>query len=305
MSRERSARYYLDAEADGRCHYSRNRAHPIHNLDRGAHILILACGKAAQERAGYPCRDGGELDRRQMRELGATEAELRNAAVRAKEMVSKYWPFVEELAHRLNSSNEGAIYGASIDQIWMGRGINGNPGRAIRPIATDEEDDSGLETEASKSGRVKSKKAKADDEDALENPTPSEGLIAGSPPGPKSRWARGLPTAARKVDPVFSVAGFNVLLPELWQLKPRRHREGKMTSRQVVNSTFAAVGMAAMSLAVPAPATAQPTAVQIDKDDIGGVVTGPSSAAKASRHVFPAGSRTRVIANAAIRPVLG
>src|SRR5262249_11841612 len=38
----------------------------------------------------------------------------------------------------------------------------------------------------------------------------------------------------------------------------------------------AAIGIAAMAVAVPAPAGAQQAAVEIDKDDIGGVVTGPS-----------------------------
>src|SRR5215475_14030827 len=47
-----------------------------------------------------------------------------------------------------------------------------------------------------------------------------------------------------------------------------------MNLRQVLFSTAAAIGIAAM--AVAAPASAQQAAVQIDKDDIGGVVTGPS-----------------------------
>jgi hypothetical protein len=41
-------------------------------------------------------------------------------------------------------------------------------------------------------------------------------------------------------------------------------------------STVAAIGIAAMLVAIPAPAGAQQAAVEIDKDDIGGVVTGPS-----------------------------
>ena len=49
-----------------------------------------------------------------------------------------------------------------------------------------------------------------------------------------------------------------------------------MSLRQVLFSTAAAIGIAAMAVAVPAPAGAQQAAVEIDKDDIGGVVTGPS-----------------------------
>src|SRR5258707_9865615 len=47
-----------------------------------------------------------------------------------------------------------------------------------------------------------------------------------------------------------------------------------MSLRQVLFSTVGAIGLAAMAVAVPAPAGAQPAAVQIDSDDIGGVVTG-------------------------------
>jgi len=47
-----------------------------------------------------------------------------------------------------------------------------------------------------------------------------------------------------------------------------------MNLRQVLFSTAAAIGIAAMAVAGPAPAGAQQTAVQIDNDDIGGVVTG-------------------------------
>src|SRR5262247_3397044 len=47
-----------------------------------------------------------------------------------------------------------------------------------------------------------------------------------------------------------------------------------MNLRQVLFSTAAAIGIAAMAVAVPAPASAQQAAVEIDKDDIGGVVTG-------------------------------
>src|SRR5262249_60922494 len=44
--------------------------------------------------------------------------------------------------------------------------------------------------------------------------------------------------------------------------------------RQVLFSTAAAIGIAAMAVAVPAPAGAQQAVVEIDNDDIGGVVTG-------------------------------
>jgi len=49
-----------------------------------------------------------------------------------------------------------------------------------------------------------------------------------------------------------------------------------MTLQQVLFSTVAAIGIAAMAVAVPAPAGAQQAAVEIDKDDIGGVVSGPN-----------------------------
>jgi hypothetical protein len=49
-----------------------------------------------------------------------------------------------------------------------------------------------------------------------------------------------------------------------------------MRLRQVLLSTAAAIGIAAMAVAVPAPAGAQQLAVQIDNDDIGGVITGAS-----------------------------
>ena len=49
-----------------------------------------------------------------------------------------------------------------------------------------------------------------------------------------------------------------------------------MTLRQVLFSSVAAIGIAAIAVAVPAPAGAQQAVVQIDKDDIGGVVTGPN-----------------------------
>ena len=47
-----------------------------------------------------------------------------------------------------------------------------------------------------------------------------------------------------------------------------------MSLRQVLFSTVGAIGIAAMAVAVPAPAGAQQAAVAIDNDDIGGVVTG-------------------------------
>ena len=50
-----------------------------------------------------------------------------------------------------------------------------------------------------------------------------------------------------------------------------------MTLRQVLFTSVAAIGIAASSIGVPAPAMAQQAAaVAIDNDDIGGVVTGPS-----------------------------
>jgi hypothetical protein len=49
-----------------------------------------------------------------------------------------------------------------------------------------------------------------------------------------------------------------------------------MSLRQVLFSTVGAIGIAAMAVAMPVPACAQQAVVQIDKDDIGGVVTGPS-----------------------------
>src|SRR5262249_46667872 len=58
------------------------------------------------------------------------------------------------------------------------------------------------------------------------------------------------------------------------QLKPRHCREGKMSLRQILFSTVGAIGIAAMVIALPDPASAQQAAVQIDNDDIGGVVTG-------------------------------
>ncbi|MFL5231955.1 MAG: carboxypeptidase regulatory-like domain-containing protein [Microvirga sp.] len=48
-----------------------------------------------------------------------------------------------------------------------------------------------------------------------------------------------------------------------------------MRIRQVLFSTVAAIGIAAMAATVPDPLAAQQSVVPIDKDDIGGVVTGP------------------------------
>ncbi len=48
-----------------------------------------------------------------------------------------------------------------------------------------------------------------------------------------------------------------------------------MKIRQVLFSTVAAIGIAAMAATMPDPLAAQPSAVAIDKDDIGGVVAGP------------------------------
>ena len=52
-----------------------------------------------------------------------------------------------------------------------------------------------------------------------------------------------------------------------------------MSVRQVLFSTVAAIAIAATAVAAPAPAGAQEAAVAIDKDDIGGVVTGPNGLA--------------------------
>src|SRR5215208_2742694 len=59
-------------------------------------------------------------------------------------------------------------------------------------------------------------------------------------------------------------------------LSPRIAGRAKMSLRQAMFSTVAAIGIAAMAVAVPAPAGAQQAAVAIDNDDIGGVVAGPS-----------------------------
>jgi hypothetical protein len=47
-----------------------------------------------------------------------------------------------------------------------------------------------------------------------------------------------------------------------------------MSLRHVLFSIVGAIGIAAMVIALPAPASAQQAAVQIDNDDIGGVVSG-------------------------------
>ena len=49
-----------------------------------------------------------------------------------------------------------------------------------------------------------------------------------------------------------------------------------MSLQQVLLSTVGAIGIAAMAVAMPAPAGAQQVAIQIDNDDIGGVVRGPN-----------------------------
>src|SRR5262245_36605515 len=49
-----------------------------------------------------------------------------------------------------------------------------------------------------------------------------------------------------------------------------------MSLRQVLFSTVGVIGITAMAVALPPPAGAQQAAVQIDNDDIGGVVTGAS-----------------------------
>src|SRR3954452_6895288 len=48
-----------------------------------------------------------------------------------------------------------------------------------------------------------------------------------------------------------------------------------MRLRQVLFSTVAAIGIAAMATTLPDPLAAQQSVVAIDKDDIGGVVAGP------------------------------
>jgi hypothetical protein len=53
-------------------------------------------------------------------------------------------------------------------------------------------------------------------------------------------------------------------------------REEKMGLRHVLFSTVAAIAIAAMAVTAPTRAGAQQAAVAIDKDDIGGVVTGPN-----------------------------
>src|SRR5262249_60902856 len=94
------------------------------------------------------------------------------------------------------------------------------------------------------------------------------------------------PEPHRGEAPCPSVASCNLVYHSLdnRQLKPGYCRGDKMNLRQVLFSTAAAIGIAAMAVAVPAPASAQQAAVEIDKDDIGGVGTrakGPG--ARASR----------------------
>jgi carboxypeptidase family protein len=52
--------------------------------------------------------------------------------------------------------------------------------------------------------------------------------------------------------------------------------EDKMSIRQALLSTVAAIGIAALAAALPSPASAQQLTVAIDGDDIGGVVRGPN-----------------------------
>jgi hypothetical protein len=52
--------------------------------------------------------------------------------------------------------------------------------------------------------------------------------------------------------------------------------EDNMSIRQALLSTVAAIGIAALAAALPAPASAQQLTVAIDGDDIGGVVRGPN-----------------------------
>jgi hypothetical protein len=47
-----------------------------------------------------------------------------------------------------------------------------------------------------------------------------------------------------------------------------------MSLRQVLFSTVGAIAIAAIAIGLPAPAGAQQPSVQIDTDDIGGMVTG-------------------------------
>src|SRR5258705_12053006 len=81
---------------------------------------------------------------------------------------------------------------------------------------------------------------------------------------------------SRSSDSVFCVMQSGISLLDNGRLKPRHYREGNMSLRQVLFSTVGAIGLAAMAVAVPAPAGAQQAAVQIDNDDIGGGVTGAS-----------------------------
>src|SRR5262249_28792232 len=69
------------------------------------------------------------------------------------------------------------------------------------------------------------------------------------------------------------------------QLNPGHCREDKMSLRQVLFSTAAAIGIATMAVALPAPAGAQQAAVEIDKDDIGGVVSGANGPEAGARGI--------------------
>src|ERR1043166_8186971 len=71
----------------------------------------------------------------------------------------------------------------------------------------------------------------------------------------------------------FPRAISGIVAPE-GQFKPTHRREGTMGLRQILLSTVAALAIAGMAIAVPAPAGAQQAAGAIDGDDIGGVVTG-------------------------------
>jgi hypothetical protein len=81
---------------------------------------------------------------------------------------------------------------------------------------------------------------------------------------------------ARSSDSTFCVRQSRISFLDNGQLKPEHFREDKMSVRQVLFSTAAAIGIAAMAVAMAAPAGAQQAAFEFDKDDIGGVVTGPS-----------------------------
>src|SRR5262249_59838826 len=56
----------------------------------------------------------------------------------------------------------------------------------------------------------------------------------------------------------------------------RAAREDKMSLRQALSFTAVTIGIAAMAVAVSAPAGAQQAVIAIDSDDIGGVVSSPN-----------------------------